>query len=125
MRAGETTALLAEVLNEMLDLRRDISDVLTNLFKDLKTAPDAKQLIGPSPTVTTVIIEDEAAAQVAKLREELLELRQDVAFVMANLYVEAGRSQEQAKRVVIDALNPKKKARARGTRGNAPEGRNQ
>lgn len=99
----------------MLDLRRDISVVLTNLLEDLKRKPDeAKQLISSTPTAAPAIVEDEGAAQVERLRGEFLDLRRDVAVVMVNLLIGAGRSQEEARRIVIDALKPKTNDRARG-----------
>lgn len=100
--------MLATVRAEVLDLRRDLTGVLTNLFVALSRPPEeAKRLISQTPNAAPVIIEDEEAAQVEKLRGEMLDLRRDVAVVMANLLIATGRSPEEVKKIVLSPLAPR------------------
>jgi hypothetical protein len=91
---------------ELLDLRRDIGDVLADLFVAFSRSPEeARRLMAHAGLGES--FEFETVAQAEKLRVQLLDLRRDVAIAMANLFIAAGRSQEEAKRLVMDGLRPK------------------
>lgn len=106
MRTGEGTGQLAATRRELLALRRDASTVLANLFDALsKTPEDARRLIGPAPVSAPIAPSD--AFQDEQLRGEFLELRRDLAVVMSNLLLAAGWTENDARRIVVDALRPK------------------
>ncbi len=80
--------MLATVRAEMLELRRDIASVLANLVVVLKIPPEERQkyverrLTG-QPSIFTAA----EFAQAETFRGEILELRRDLAFTMAQLLV--------------------------------------
>lgn len=105
MRTGEGTEQFTAARRELLALRRDASTVLANLFDTLSKKPEeARRLIGPAPPSVPAAI---GASQGEQLRGEFLELRRDLAVVMSNLLLAAGWSEDDARRIVVDALRPK------------------
>lgn len=94
---------------EVFELRRDISRVLANLLKSLERDPqEATRIIRRRRSVNEPGLFSAAdLAEAETLRSELLDLRRDVAVVMANLLIATAKPQEEAKQIVMEALKPR------------------
>lgn len=92
----------------MLELRRDIAAVLANLVVVLKIPLEERQKYAErKPSSEPSLFTAAEFSQAETLRGEILELRRDLAFTMAQLLVAKVGSQEQAKQIVLPALKPK------------------
>ena len=114
MNGGGEGALFATVQAEVLELRRDISAVLVKLYESLGGTPEkARRLLQHKQAANGPDVFK--FAQVEALRGEMLDLRRDVAIVMANILVASGQTPkqkreilvEQAKEIVFEVLAPK------------------
>jgi len=91
----------------VFDLRQDLATVLTKQLLAMGTPPEeARKLTAKTLSSITAIgdVESGESRQAQRLRAELLALRQDVAFVMAKLYLAAGRSGSEVENIILSPL---------------------
>lgn len=99
----------------MLDLRQDLATVLAKQLLAIGTEPEeARRLASEALTTITATghVESGESGRAQRLRAELLALRQDVAVVMARLYLAAGRSESEVESIILSPLKLRRTERA-------------